>query len=68
MFSYCCFEKQHESEDVVGCNYFKWCTEEDGDQRDSTILTQRRKIYNLEKDVKLLKKWVKILVGVVCFF
>jgi len=43
------FEKQCESEVSYGCNFFKWCIEDGDDEKDATILRQRRKIYILEK-------------------
>ncbi|QCE03762.1 hypothetical protein DEO72_LG8g1788 [Vigna unguiculata] len=33
----CPHYKRTGSEDFKGCNYFKWCTEENGDERDATI-------------------------------
>ncbi|QCD94935.1 uncharacterized protein LOC114180910 [Vigna unguiculata] len=49
-----------------GCNFFKWCIEDGDDKKDATILRQRQKIYILEKEVKGWRKWVNLLIGVVC--
>lgn len=38
-----------------------------GDERDVTIGRQRRKIYNIEKRLKVSEKWVKVLIWIICF-
>jgi len=53
-------------EESIGCNYFKWCGEDDIDERDGVIFKQKRKICTLEKSNKLYEKWVKYLIRVVC--
>jgi len=40
----------------MGCNYLKCCIEDGGDEKDYIILRQKRKIYSLEEDIKILKK------------
>ncbi|QCE02635.1 hypothetical protein DEO72_LG8g650 [Vigna unguiculata] len=54
------------SEGCYGCNFFKWCIEDGDDEKDAIILRQRRKIYILEKEVKGWRKWVNLLIGLVC--
>jgi len=49
IFCYGSFEKQSESEDLMGYNYLKWCIEDGGGERNAVIVRQRMKIYNLEK-------------------
>ena len=51
---------------MYGCNFFKWCIEDGDDEKDVTILRQRQNIYILEKEVKGWRKWVKLLIGLVC--
>ena len=51
---------------MIGCNYLKWCIEDGDDKMDATIMRQRRNIYNLEKEVKVWRKWVKLLIWLVC--
>ena len=60
------FEEQGGSEGCYGCNFFKWCIEDGDDEKDAIILRQRRKIYILEKEVKGWRKWVNLLIGLVC--
>ncbi|QCD89382.1 hypothetical protein DEO72_LG4g327 [Vigna unguiculata] len=43
--------KRTGSEDFKGCNYFKWCTEDNGDERDATIARQSQRIRQLEKEL-----------------
>lgn len=50
------FEEQSGNEDSQGCTYFKWYNEDSRDERDATIVMQRRKIYNIEKSLILCKK------------
>ncbi|QCD86368.1 hypothetical protein DEO72_LG3g889 [Vigna unguiculata] len=54
-----CSNYKIESETFIGCNYFKWCSEDGGDDRDDTIMRQRRKIYILEKELKRSRKNIK---------
>ncbi|KOM56104.1 hypothetical protein LR48_Vigan10g199600 [Vigna angularis] len=51
---------------VMSCNYFKWCNEEKVDERDVINGSQRRKICDMEKTVKALKRRIQFLVAVVC--
>jgi len=38
------------------CNYFKWLCEENDDEKDAIIAKQRRKIYDVEKSLRVYKK------------
>jgi len=40
----------------VGCNFFRWCFEDSVDERDAVIIRQRKRIYGLEKSVRVWKK------------
>ncbi|XP_014503038.1 uncharacterized protein LOC106763353 [Vigna radiata var. radiata] len=51
-------------EEVRGCNFFKWHIEDNGDERDTTIGWQRRKIINLERSLLVYQKREKV-AGVV---
>ncbi|KOM34704.1 hypothetical protein LR48_Vigan02g085400 [Vigna angularis] len=46
-----CFVQRSRNEEVRGCNFFKWASEDNVDERDTTIGWQRRKIINLEKSL-----------------
>jgi len=43
------FDEQRGYQEPVRCNFFKWCGEDDIDERDGVIFKQRRKICSLEK-------------------
>ncbi|BAT78415.1 hypothetical protein VIGAN_02108900 [Vigna angularis var. angularis] len=60
-----CRNYKSGASNVMCCNYFKWCNEENVDERDVIIGRQRRKIYDLENTVKALKKRIQLLVAVV---
>ncbi|XP_014519594.1 uncharacterized protein LOC106776625 [Vigna radiata var. radiata] len=51
---------------VTWCNYFKWCNEEEVDEKDVIIGRLRSKICNMEKTVKALKRRIHLLVSVMC--
>jgi len=40
---------QSGSEAFIGCNYFKWCSEDAGDERDNTIKGNEEDIYYGER-------------------
>ncbi|QCE11509.1 hypothetical protein DEO72_LG10g2742 [Vigna unguiculata] len=48
-------------EDFKACNYFKWCTEDNGDERDATIARQSQRIRQLEKDLIDSEKWLMMV-------
>ncbi|XP_047154346.1 uncharacterized protein LOC124825706 [Vigna umbellata] len=49
----------------MSCNFFKWCSEDNVDDRDGTIVRQSNKICDLENNVKELQRRIKFVVGVV---
>ena len=61
------FEQRSANEGFKGCNYFKWCNEENVDERDATIGRQSKKITDLEKAVIDYEKWVNFLIGMIFF-
>ncbi|KOM28282.1 hypothetical protein LR48_Vigan511s010500 [Vigna angularis] len=56
-----CFVQQSRNEEVGGCKFFKWASEDNIDERDTTIGWQRRKIINLEKSLLVLRFVVDLL-------
>jgi len=48
------------------CNFFRWCIEDRGDDKDRIIARQRNKIYSLEKRMKMSRKWIKMLLVGLC--
>ena len=52
-------------EDFKGCNYFKWCTEDNGDERDATIARQSQRIRQLEKELIDSEKWLMYLFRII---
>ncbi|QCE10502.1 hypothetical protein DEO72_LG10g1732 [Vigna unguiculata] len=60
-----CPNYKRGSEAFIGCNYFKWCSEDAVDERDNTIIRQRRKIFILEKELKGSRMFVNVLLGIV---
>jgi len=50
---------------MVWCNYFKWCVEKLFDEKDVVIGRQRRKISMLENLVRVSKKRIIFLLGLV---
>jgi len=50
----------------VGCNFFKWWCEEDVDEKDVIIMTQRRQINDLEKSLKVAEKRLQLVIGFTC--
>ena len=61
------FEQRSANEGFKGCNYFKWCNEENVDERDATIGRQSKKIIDLEKAVIDYEKWVNFLIEMIFF-
>jgi len=70
----------HSGSEDIGCNYFKWWSEdvieERGDNekcegRDDTFVKSeerdgdRNMICNLEKSVQIFLKWIKVLIGMI---
>jgi len=62
------FEQRSANEGFKGCNYFKWCNEENVDERDATIERKNKKITDLEKALIDSEKWVNFLIGMILFF
>ena len=50
----------------MGCNFFKWWCEEDVDEKDVIIMTQRRQINDLEKSLKVAEKRLQLVIGFTC--
>jgi len=50
----------------VDCNFFKWWCEEDVDEKDVIIMTQRRQINDLEKSLKVAEKRLQLVIGFTC--
>jgi len=48
------------------CNFFRWCIEDTGDDKDRTIARQINKICSLEKRLKMSRKWIKMLLVGLC--
>ena len=68
MENHVCFvfcEYQSVGEDFKACNYFKWCTEDNGDERDATIARQSQRIRQLEKDLIDSEKWMMYLFRII---
>jgi len=58
---------QRCGEDVLGCNFFKWCYEEGADERDAIIARQRQKIAYMENSLSVWKKRMQLsLVLIMC--
>jgi len=62
------FEQRSANEGFKGCNYFKWCNEENVDERNATIGRQSKTITDLEKVVIDYEKWVNFLIGMIFFW
>ncbi|QCD93337.1 hypothetical protein DEO72_LG5g1410 [Vigna unguiculata] len=60
--------KRSANEGFKGCNYFKWCNEENVDERNATIGRQSKTITDLEKVVIDYEKWVNFLIGMIFFW
>ena len=50
----------------MDCNFFKWWCEEDVDEKDVIIMTQRRQINDLEKSLKVAEKRLQLVIGFTC--
>ncbi|WVZ23327.1 hypothetical protein V8G54_001871 [Vigna mungo] len=59
--------KRTRNEELKGCNFFKWCIEDNVDDAGSTITRQRRKINSLEKSVMSFQRREKMLISMLCF-
>ncbi|KOM57870.1 hypothetical protein LR48_Vigan11g090300, partial [Vigna angularis] len=53
-------DQRSRNEEVRGCNFFKWASEDNVDERDTTIGWQRRKIMNLEKSLLRGRAWTTV--------
>ena len=51
---------------LCGVIFFKWCYEDIINERDVIILKQIREIQNLENSLKVSRKWLLVLVGMIC--
>ena len=61
----CSKYKSVASNNMVWCNYFKWCDEELYDDRDGIIAQQRMKISELEISVRVMKKMIQFFLELV---
>jgi len=50
----------------MGCNFFRRCIEDTGDDKDGMIVRQRNKFCSLEKHLKMSRKWIKMLLVGLC--
>ena len=50
---------------MLGCNFFKWCYEEDADERDAIIVRQRQKIAYMENSLSVWKKRMQLPLAVI---
>ncbi|XP_022640842.1 uncharacterized protein LOC111242344 [Vigna radiata var. radiata] len=62
-----CRNYKSEAGNGMCCNYFKWCSKKNDDEKDVIIGRQRGKIYDLENALKALKKKIQLLVVVTGF-
>ena len=58
---------QRRGEDVLGCNFFKWCYEEGADEQDAIIVRQRQKIAYMENSLSVWKKRMQLSLAVIGF-
>jgi len=56
---------QRCGEDVLGCNFFKWCYEEGADERDAIIARQRQKIAYIENALTVWRKRMQLSLAVI---
>ncbi|QCD79839.1 uncharacterized protein LOC114176378 [Vigna unguiculata] len=61
----CPHYKRSVGEDFKACNYFKWWTEDNGDERDATIARQSQRIRQREKDLIDSEKWLMYLFRII---
>jgi len=47
---------------VLGCNFFKWCIKDVGDERDAIIVKQMNKICLEEKRLKVSTRRIQMLL------
>jgi len=59
------FVLQRCGEDVLGCNFFKWCYEEGADERDAIIARQRQKITYIENALSVWQKRMQLSLVVI---
>ncbi|QCE03336.1 hypothetical protein DEO72_LG8g1360 [Vigna unguiculata] len=52
-------------DDVLGCNFFKWCYKEGVDERDAIIARQRQKITYMENSLSVWKKRIQLSLAVI---
>ncbi|XP_022640219.1 uncharacterized protein LOC111242143 [Vigna radiata var. radiata] len=62
-----CRNYKNEAGNAMCCNYFKWCNQENDDERDVIIERLRGKICDLENALKASKKKIQLLVAVTGF-
>ncbi|XP_052728443.1 uncharacterized protein LOC128195248 [Vigna angularis] len=48
------------------CNFFKWCCEDNVDEKDCTILKRISELENAVKDLQKIQKMMKLLVVALC--
>jgi len=52
---------------MVKCNFFRLCFEDSVDERDDVILRQRKRIFGLEKSVRVWKKRFQLSIAGMLF-
>ncbi|QCE06485.1 hypothetical protein DEO72_LG9g1498 [Vigna unguiculata] len=62
-----CVNFKRRGEDMVKCNFFRLCFEDSVDERDDVILRQRKRIFGLEKSVRVWKKRFQLSIAGMLF-